>query len=256
MSDDRSIRPASSSAGDLVFSCILALAAAAVTLILASYEANAHRSPKILLVSLFAGQLWWTSSWAAAATVHRLLRATVLIVAILAVTVALVLMLSDDVLADAARGLATSTVFAAPPYAAALFLRYCFSRRSRDQAKALRFPVKELLAWTSLCALISWGLSRADFSHLIDLYEVTIYVVAAGMLAGVAAATFIAPNALSMSSKALAVVMLLIFLCAMKVRFESSIEPGIPAGMIGGFAYVLLAVLVWKADQRLAAIDS
>lgn len=225
-------------------------ASALVTLLLAMLLSPSPH-PGILLVSLLIGQLWLAGAWAAAGKAHRLLRGVGLLIAVVALIAIMCIM--DGSLHGVGQSMATTCAFMAPSFIAALLLRLYLLWKERRTSPSVRFPIKELLAWTTLVAVVAWGLGFADFDHVVRLYQITIFVMITGVLAGLAIAIHFHRDAISRSWRVAAIIFILLAFVTMCFRLGSKIEQSVLEGSIGACVYLMAAFVFAAVDRRMTA---
>jgi hypothetical protein len=227
-------------------------ASALVTLLLATLGSSPH--PHALFVSLLIGQLWLAGAWAAAGKAHRLLRGVGLLIAVVALIAMLCIQLGGPPsLQRVGRSMATACTFMAPSFIAALFLRLYLLWKGRRTSPSVRFPIKELLAWTTLVAVAAWGLGFANFGHLVRLYQITIFVMITGILAGLAIAIHFHRDAISRSWRVAATIFILLAFVTTCLRVGGKIEQSVLEGSIGACVYLLAAFVFAAVDRRMTA---
>jgi hypothetical protein len=225
-------------------------ASALMTLLLAMFGPSPH--PHILFASLLIGQLWLAGAWAAAGTAHRLLRGVGLLSAAVALTAIMCIMDGGlPSLHEIGRSMATVCAFIAPSFIAALLLRLYLLWKGRRTSPAVRFPIKELLAWTTLVAVAAWGLGFATFDHIVRQYQVTIFVMITGILAGLVIAIHFHRDAISRKWRVAAIIFVVLAFSTVCLRTGSAIERSVLEGSIGACVYLLMAFVIAAVDRRM-----
>lgn len=235
-------------------------ASALLTLILPARGSGAE-----WLMALMVGQFLALGGWLALGRTHRLVRGAVCL--IVATGLALLLEIRTTERIDLGNGewvetdtwglhLAIAFVMSAGAAGSSVICAALMRRMGRESYSQTdcrwRFPMRELLAWTAIVAVASFILRAAEWAELGGDANGLLVIAITTFVAGLIMAMFLTNRSVSV----LPCAVLAIAAIAVAVGIAASIEPGLDAVGVAMLAtmygYVLLWIIVQRADGRLA----
>lgn len=225
------------------------IVSAIASLAIAASEPQPRGFQAMGMMAFLFGQLWLVAIWAAVGRAPRLIRAMGLMLGMI-VGAAIVCHLDGHRSIEHLRmGLGPMLLVVSPVFVASLLTKVVLDWKQVGSTEPMRFPLKEMLIWTTIVAAGSWLVSDGDFRMLRQASATFALLFAAGLAAGVAGA-ICHRAAIPLPFKVAAVVLVVLAVVGfLKIGFM------VPTdyfcwGAAGGGLYLAMAFLLRSYDDR------